>query len=100
MTPAALPGLSSSDAWLCTVAGMPPLDGPAGTAERLLLHMLYGIDWQLGWVARYRSTYRAPRRRPISVRLSCSLSAPRVASVRSASVAGGSPPTGTPAWGL
>ena len=56
-SPAALPGLSPSDAWLATVAGMPPLDGPAGTAERLLLHVHYGIDWQDGWVARYRTTY-------------------------------------------
>jgi hypothetical protein len=36
---------------------MPPLDGPAGTAERLLLLIHYGIDWQDGWVARYRTTY-------------------------------------------
>ena len=57
MTPAAPPLLSPSDVWLATASGMPPLDGPAGTAERLLLHVHYGIDWQLGWVTRYRTTY-------------------------------------------
>lgn len=36
---------------------MPPLDGPAGTAERLLLLIHYGIDWQDGWVGRYRTAY-------------------------------------------
>jgi hypothetical protein len=43
--------------WLAAVAEMPPLDGPAGTAERLLLLIHYGIDWQDGWVGRYRTTY-------------------------------------------
>lgn len=43
--------------WLAAVTGMPPLDGPAGTAERLLLLIHYGIDWQDGWVGRYRTTY-------------------------------------------
>jgi hypothetical protein len=43
--------------WLAVVDGMPPLGGPAGTAERLLLLIHYGIDWQDGWVARYRTTY-------------------------------------------
>jgi hypothetical protein len=39
------------------VDGMPPLTGSAGTAERLLLLLHYGVDWQDGWVARYRATY-------------------------------------------
>jgi hypothetical protein len=45
--------------WLATVAerGMPPLEGPEGTAERLLLLIHYGIDWRDGWVTRYRKTY-------------------------------------------
>jgi len=44
--------------WLATVADvMPTLEGPAGTAERLLLLVHYGIDWSGGWVTRYRSTY-------------------------------------------
>lgn len=43
--------------WLATVEGMPPLTGPAGTAERLLLLLHYGVDWQAGWVTRYRSRY-------------------------------------------
>lgn len=47
-----------TSAWLATVADrMPPLEGPAGTAERLLLHVHYGIDWQAGWVTQYRTTY-------------------------------------------
>lgn len=36
---------------------LPPLTGPAGVAERLLLLTHYGIDWQTGWVSRYRRTY-------------------------------------------
>jgi hypothetical protein len=44
--------------WLAATADvMPPLDGPAGVAERLLLLVHYGIDWSGGWVTRYRSTY-------------------------------------------
>lgn len=42
--------------WLGTVTDMPALDGPAGTAERLLLHLHYGIDWT-GWLAGYRERY-------------------------------------------
>lgn len=44
--------------WLAaTAASMPPLEGPAGVAERLLLLVHYGVDWQGGWVGRYRTTY-------------------------------------------
>jgi len=47
-----------TDRWLAaTTAYMPPLTGPAATAERLLLLIHYGIDWQTGWVTRYRTTY-------------------------------------------
>lgn len=44
--------------WLSATASfMPPLDGPAGTAERLLLLLHYSIDWDHSWVASYRTTY-------------------------------------------
>lgn len=41
------------------VPELPPLDGPADTAERLLLLLHYGIDWDNSWIAepRYRKTY-------------------------------------------
>jgi len=52
--------LTPTDRWLGATADyMPPLDGPAGTAERLLLLVHYGVDWQNGWVSRYRKTYWA-----------------------------------------
>ena len=52
--------LTPTDRWLGVTADyMPPLDGPAGTAERLLLLVHYGVDWQNGWVSRYRKTYWA-----------------------------------------
>lgn len=43
--------------WLATAPAMPPLCGPAGTAERLLLLIHYGIDWSDGWVTARRATY-------------------------------------------
>lgn len=43
--------------WITSVDGMPALDGPAGTAERILLLLHYGIDWTNSWVGRYRATY-------------------------------------------
>lgn len=47
-----------TDRWLAhTQDLMPPLQGPAGAAERLILLVHYGIDWQSGWVTRYRTTY-------------------------------------------
>ena len=42
-----------------TAEYMPPLEGAAGTAERLLLLVHYGVDWTGGWVAQYRKTYWA-----------------------------------------
>ena len=52
--------LTPTSKWLATVQDyMPPLDGPAGTAERLLLLVHYGVDWTNGWVANYRKTYWA-----------------------------------------
>lgn len=44
-----------TDGWL-SAAALPPLEGPYGTAERLLLLLHYGTDWQNGWL-------RAPRHR-------------------------------------
>jgi len=35
---------------------MPALAGPEGTAERLLLLLHYGVDWD-GWVSRYLASY-------------------------------------------
>lgn len=43
--------------WISAVPDMPSLGGPAGTAERLLLLLHYGIDWQDGWIANYRQSY-------------------------------------------
>lgn len=50
--------LSPTGRWLAAAgAVMPPLDGPAGVAERLLLLVHFGIDWGGSWVGRYRATY-------------------------------------------
>lgn len=50
--------MTPTDHWLDAVAEvMPPLTGPGGVAERLLLLIHYGIDWQTGWVGKYRTTY-------------------------------------------
>ena len=44
--------------WLDQTAGiLSPLEGPAGTAERLLLLLHYGIDWESSWVGSHRATY-------------------------------------------
>ncbi|MDN5768899.1 MAG: hypothetical protein L0H79_17215 [Intrasporangium sp.] len=52
------PTPSPTDRWLASASHvMPPLEGAAGTAERLLLLVHYGVDWQGGWVGRYRTTY-------------------------------------------
>lgn len=42
--------------WLAT-AGLQPLEGPAGTAERLFLLIHYGIDWSAGWISTHRRRY-------------------------------------------
>lgn len=47
---------SPSAQWLAAVPEMPALEGPAGTAQRLLLHVHYGIDWA-GWLSGYRERY-------------------------------------------
>lgn len=47
-----------TDRWLQHLEGvMPPLTGPAATAERLLLLLHYGIDWDTSWVANHRAKY-------------------------------------------
>lgn len=49
--------LSPTSLWLAAVPAMPPLEGPAGVAERLLLLVHYGIDWTDGWVTSHRANY-------------------------------------------
>lgn len=51
--------LTPTQAWQATVPELPPVDGPHAIAERLLLLLHYGIDWETSWVAdpRYRKTY-------------------------------------------
>lgn len=58
-TPTRIAGTVSTptDGWLAAAGHMPALPGPPGTAERLLLLIHYGVDWQTGWVRRYRATY-------------------------------------------
>lgn len=49
---------SPTDKWLQHLDGaLPPLTGPAGTAERLLLLLHYGIDWDTSWVSNHRAKY-------------------------------------------
>lgn len=44
--------------WLDSVSTvMRPLEGAAGTAERLLLLLHYSIAWEASWVTGYRTTY-------------------------------------------
>lgn len=50
------PSPSPTQRWLAA-ARLEPLTGPQGTAERLLLLIHYGIDWQGGWVGKYRDRY-------------------------------------------
>lgn len=51
------PWQAPTTTWLAAAPELPPLDGPAATAERLLLLLHYGIDWDNSWVASRRSTY-------------------------------------------
>jgi hypothetical protein len=36
---------------------LPPLEGPAAVAEKLLLLLHYGVDWENGWAGSRRKTY-------------------------------------------
>jgi hypothetical protein len=56
-TAGTVPAGTPTDRWLAATTQMPALHGPAGTAERLLLLIHYGIDWSQGWVGRRRTTY-------------------------------------------
>jgi hypothetical protein len=51
--------LTPTQAWQATVPDLEPLNGPPAIAERLLLLLHYGIDWETSWVAepKYRKTY-------------------------------------------
>jgi len=48
---------TSTDKWLASVPELPALTGAHSTAERLLLLLHYGIDWENGWVASRRAVY-------------------------------------------
>lgn len=50
--------LTPTQAWRATV-DLPEVEGPTETAERLLLLLHYGIDWETSWIAdpKYRKTY-------------------------------------------
>ena len=55
------PQSTPTSRWLsCVEDVMPPLMEAEGVAERLLLLIHYGIDWQNGWVAQKRRTYWDP----------------------------------------
>lgn len=44
--------------WLaCAPPELPQLEGPAAVAERLVLLVHYGIDWENGWLASRRRAY-------------------------------------------
>lgn len=51
--------LTPTQTWQATVPELEPLTGPPAIAERLLLLLHYGIDWETSWVAaeKYRKTY-------------------------------------------
>lgn len=48
--------MTPTDRWLATLPELPALAGPAGTAERLLLLLHYGVDWD-SWVGSHRTSY-------------------------------------------
>ncbi|WP_293003232.1 hypothetical protein [Mycobacterium sp.] len=51
--------LTPTQAWQSTVPDLDPLTGPPAIAERLLLLLHFGIDWETSWLAdpKYRKTY-------------------------------------------
>lgn len=46
----------ATDQWLNVTHSLQPLEGAAGTAERLLLLAHYGVNFD-GWISGYLSTY-------------------------------------------
>lgn len=48
--------MTPTDRWLAALPELPALAEPAGTAERLLLLLHYGIDWD-SWVGSHRTSY-------------------------------------------
>ncbi len=48
--------MTPTDRWLAALPELPALDGSAGTAERLLLLLHYGVDWD-SWVGSHRTSY-------------------------------------------
>lgn len=48
-----------TSAWLAAAPYLPPLEGPADVAGRLVLLLHFGIDWEHGWVGRRRVDYWA-----------------------------------------
>lgn len=48
--------MTATDRWLAALPELPSLAGPAGTAERLLLLIHYGVDWE-SWVGGHRTSY-------------------------------------------
>lgn len=48
---------SPSRQWQETVRALGHLDGAEDTADRLLLHLHYAIDWKKSWVRNYLKTY-------------------------------------------
>lgn len=50
--------MTPTDQWLNALPELPALAGPAGVAERLLLLLHYGIDWD-SWVGAHRGSYWA-----------------------------------------
>lgn len=56
-------GGSATAGWYAALEGgpdpvlLPEVQGPALTAERLLLLLHYGIDWSGGWASTRRATY-------------------------------------------
>lgn len=49
--------LSPTQRWQSLVPELPAVEGPADTAERLLLLLHYSIDWDTSWVADHRKSY-------------------------------------------
>ena len=49
--------MTPTEIGLAAAGCLPPVTGAATTAERLLLLLHYGINWDTGWVGRRREMY-------------------------------------------